>query len=116
MRSRRPLAASYSGLVLIGLLGGVGFGGLSAAMFIDRRLCEPVVSLLLPLLDGGRASIDYNPAHYYFWAGVMGFMALLWIALSIHAIASKPGDDRRLDDAIKAKLISTARGAPLEPK
>jgi hypothetical protein len=85
-------------------------------MFTDRRLCEPVVSLLMPLLGGARASIDYDPAHYYFWAGAMGFMALAWIALIIHAIASKPGEDRRLDDAIKAKLVSSARGAPLEPE
>jgi len=119
VRLRRPLSASYTGLAIIGLLGSGGFGLVSAIMFLDRGLGELLIRVLLPifgLLAGASGAIDYDPDFYYWWAVTAAFMSVLWAILSLRAVLAKPGEDRRLDAAINAKLVQSARGAPLEPE
>ena len=119
MRLRRPLGATYTGLVVMGLLGSGSFGLLSAVMFLDRPLGEPLINLVLSLAGAmmrGRSGMEYDPDYYYFWAAVAGLMALLWAVLSIRSIMEKPHEDHRLDAAIKSKLVPSVRGAPLEPE
>ena len=119
MRLRRPLSSSYTGLAIVGLLGSGGFGLISATMFLDRGLGELLIGVLLPIfgmLGGARGAIDYEPDFYYWWVVTAAFMSLLWAILSLGAVLAKPGEDRRLDAAINAKLVQSARGAPLEPE
>ena len=103
----------------MGLLGSGFFGLLSVVMFLDRALGEPLITLILLLVGGtmrGRAGIEYDANYYYWWASVAGLMAIFWAVLSMRAIVEKPKEDRRLDEAIKSRLVPNARGAPLEPK
>jgi hypothetical protein len=67
------------------------------------------------LLRGGHP-FHYDPDSYYFWAGVAGFIALLSVALIVHAMVLKPGQDRHLDAHLRAQLGQSMRGAPLDPE
>jgi hypothetical protein len=115
---RQPIGGTWIGLSALCVLGG-GFGLASAAMVLFRDRCEPVLRLVLPLvatllLRGGHP-FHYDPDNYYFWAGAVGLMALLWVALIIRAMMLKPGQDRRLEAHLRAQLGQSARGAPLNP-
>ena len=114
MRKRRPLSATYRGLLFLGAGGGAAFAALSALMFASRAQCEPILRLLLPLLVLGRGHYRYDPDSYYFWAWLAAAMSLLWIGLVLFAAIRKPEEDRRLDHHLRAKLGQNARGAPLE--
>ena len=116
MRIRRPLGATYKGLLFLDAGGGAAFAALSVLMFVFRAQCEPILRLLLPLLVGRRGHYRYDPDSYYFWAWLAAAMSLLWIGLVLYAALRKPEEDRRLDHHLKAELSQNARGAPLEPK
>jgi hypothetical protein len=47
---RQPISGTWIGLIALCMLGGGGFGLASAAMFLFRDQCEPVLRLVLPLL------------------------------------------------------------------
>jgi hypothetical protein len=103
-------------LAVLALLGGGGGGLLSAILFLFRDQCEPLVSIVLPLLAralGGH--LDYDPSEYWFIAGWVGFLALLWSIGIGWTIIRKPAEDRRVDRILREKLEQSARGAPLEP-
>ncbi|MGK6354436.1 hypothetical protein ACMGDH_04325 [Sphingomonas sp. DT-207] len=87
----------------------------SAGLFFFRDQCEPVLRWLLPLIAGRHSHFRYDPDSYYFWAGLAGVLALLWISLFSMAALRKPADDRRIDAALRARQHRSARGAPLEP-
>jgi len=116
MRKRRPLSATYRGLLFLGAGGGAAFAFLSALMFVFRAQCEPILRLLLPLLAGRRGHYRYDPDSYYFWAWLAAAMSLMWVGLVLFAALRKPEEDRRLDRHLRAKLSQDARRAPLEPK
>ncbi|QNN64533.1 hypothetical protein H9L12_09460 [Sphingomonas rhizophila] len=115
MKIRRPLGATYKGMLFFGAAGGAAFATLSALLFVFRAQCEPILRLLLPLLAGRRGHYQYDPDSYYFWAWLAAAMSLLWMGLVLWAALRKPHEDRRLDKHLKAKLSQKVRGAPLEP-
>lgn len=110
-RFPKPLAASYTGLTLVGATGGGALALLSVAMFVFRGECEPILRLVLRAF--GRVRY-YTPETYYYWAGFVGLLAVLWLALFVVAIARKPSEDRHVDAALRQKLKATLRGAPVE--
>jgi hypothetical protein len=116
MRPIRPLGATYTGLIISGFVGGLGLGLLSAAMFLFRAHAEPVVRIILPLVASRHGPYRYNPDTYFFWPSLVGFLAILWVALSSLAVVRKPAEDKQIEAALKARHRQAARGAPLEPK
>ncbi len=110
-RYRKPLAASYTGLTLLGATGGAALALLSAAMFLFRSECEPILRFVLRAFSKVR---HYTPETYYFWAGSVGLLAVLWLALFLGAITKKPAEDRHVDAALRRRLKPTIRGAPIE--
>jgi hypothetical protein len=105
--------------IVFGAIGG-GFGLLSLAMVLFRGACEPVLSELLPLLPGllfgGGHAGAYDPNTYFFWAAGFALLAIGCLATSIYALVLGPRQDRRVDAALRAELVETAHGAPLEPE
>lgn len=116
MPRRRPLGATYSGLLLLGSVGGSGLALTSAAMFLFRAQAEPVVRIILPLLVPRRGFYRYDPDSYFLWPSLVTFLAILLVALVIVAAVRKPRDDKCIDAALQAKQRQRARGAPLEPR
>lgn len=120
MRRIRPLGSTYTGLVTIGILGGVSLGLLSAIMFLFRPQAEPVVRFVVPAiassLGSRRGLYRYNPETYLLWPSLAAFLSLLWVGLTLFAILRKPAEDKHLDAALKGRLSQAARGAPLEPE
>jgi hypothetical protein len=98
------------------MVGGIGGSALSAALFLFRDQCEPILRLLVPLLVGRRSHFHYDPEDYYFFASLAVVMTLVWISLTILAVVRKPLEDKRIDTALRVKERQFARGAPLEPR
>lgn len=113
--TQTPPRDDLYGLGCAGVIGGVGFGVLSTLMFLFRAQAEPIVRFILPILAGHRSHYRYNPESYFLWPSLVGFCAVLWLALCVIALVRKPSDDRAIDAALKAKYRPAARGAPLEP-
>lgn len=112
----RPLGHTSGGIALLGVGGTIGFALLGAAMLNFRSVCEPVLRLALPYVAGRMGGYyRYDPSRYEFWAWMPIAFAMLWLLLSLIALMKKPGDDRRIDRAIRERLHRSARGAPLEP-
>ena len=114
MRQRRPLGATYSGLVVLGLAGGVGLGLFSFGIFAWPKLFVPIAELLISLLLRRAGNLGFLTEHYKLFAGLVGFMAVMWVALVLRAILRKPEEDRQLDAALMTRYNSMARGAPVE--
>ena len=106
-RYRKPLAASYTGLTLRGATGGGSLALLSAAMFLFRSECEPI--LKSALLVFGRVRY-YTPETYYVWAGLVGLLAVLWLASFLYSIANKATEERHVDAVLMRRLKPTVRG------
>ena len=115
MRYRKPLAATYHGLVAMGLIGSVALAVLSGLMFNYRSQCEPLLKAALEVFVSRRALYVYDPAYYHWYAGLAGALSVLWLAGCIAAIAKKPREDTYVDAALRSKLKPTSRGAPLDP-
>jgi hypothetical protein len=64
------------------MVGGIGGSALSAALFLFRDQCEPILRLLVPLLVGRRSHFHYDPEDYYFFASLAVVMTLVWISLT----------------------------------
>ncbi len=116
MRPRRPLATTYRGLVFLTVIGSAAGSVVSAALFLFRRQCEPIISTLLPLairivLHRG---FIYHPEKYYWIAAYISVFSALWFIAGVWTIARKPSDDRRIDRALRLRMRPEARGAPLE--
>lgn len=112
----RPLGHTSGGIAILGAAGTIGFALLGAAMLNFRPLCEPVLRLVLPFVAARmRGDYRYDPANYEFWAWLPVLFAALWCFVCLVALSNKPGNDRRIDRAIRERLHRSARGAPLEP-
>ncbi len=115
MRHRKPLAATYQGLIFLGFIGCVVLALLSWMMFTHRSQCEPLLQVALELFLSRRSLYVYDPAYYYLYAGLSAVLSVFWSASFVAAILRKPREDQHVDAALKSKLIPSARGAPLDP-
>lgn len=117
MKFRDGLFTTYRGLIAVGLLGGVGGGWLSLILFLFRAQCEPLLAAVLPLFMRltFHVHFHYRPSEYYWIAAYTGGLALMWTLGIGWALVQKPGQDRRIDQALRRRARPSARGAPLDP-
>jgi hypothetical protein len=99
------------------------FGGLAALLLsfvlvIDRKLCEPVLRFLLPIVTKAlfRSALYYSPEQYYWIAGYVGGLSAVWTVAMLVVVMRQPAEDARIDAALMGKLgRQRAHGAPLDP-
>lgn len=115
MRTRRPLGVNTRGLLILTAWGG-GPSILSASLFLFRAESEPVLRFVVQLFASRRGHYRYDPDDYFFWAGLVAFLALSGVALTIWVAWRQPAEDKRIDAALRSRLQPASRGAPLEPK
>ena len=118
MRFRPYFGDTYVGIVTVGLAGAAICGLTSAAMFLFRSFCEPILRVALAAVVDAVAHsyFRYDPAEYYYWAGYVGFLGVLVLLLAAIATIRKPAQDRIIDDALRRQTTDFANGAPLEPR
>ena len=118
MRFRPHFGDTRTGILTVGLGGAVICGLTSAAMFLFRPFCEPILRLALITIAKGvaRTHLRYDPAQYYLWAGYVGFLGVFILGLAAVTIVRKPAQDRVIDQALRRQTTEFANGAPLEPK
>jgi hypothetical protein len=115
MRPRRPLGATYGGIIAGGVIGGAAFALLSAVMFLFRSVCEPLVRIAVSFVAIYlHAYLRYEPAQYWYVAGFVGALGALVVFVAIIALIRRPGDDRRMDAALLRETSEFVNGAPLE--
>ena len=118
MRLRPYFGDTYGGIVTMGLAGALVCGLLSAAMFLFRSVCEPILRVALTIFANSIAHsyLRYDPSEYYFWAGYVGFLGVVILAITTVTMVRKPAQDRVIDDALRRQTGEIVNGAPLEPK
>jgi cell division protein FtsX len=118
MRLRPYFGDTYAGIITIGLTGAVICGLISAAMFLFRSFCEPILRIALTAFVDAVAHsyFRYDPSQYYLWAGYVGFLGVFILAIAAVTMIRKPAQDRIIDDALRRQTTDFANGAPLEPK
>jgi len=118
MRLRPYFGQTYLGIVTIGLTFAGVCGLVSAAMFMFRPICEPILRFALTLFvhSVAHSYFRYDPATYWFWAGYIGALGVLFVAVFVIAIIRKPAQDRRIDEALRRQTTEISHGAPLEPE
>ena len=103
VKYRKPLAATYRGLLILAVSGGLAFALLSLAMFCFPDVGEPIHRGLMRWLSP-RSAVGLDRDDYYFAAGLVGAVAIFWVLLSLAAMLRKPAGDRHIDAHLRAKL------------
>ncbi len=108
VKHRKPLAATYRGLLILGLSGGVAIALLSIAMFSFPDTGEPIYrGLMRWLTRAGAVKLDRDD--YYFTAAMVGVLSPFWVLLFVWAMLRKPAEDRHIDAQLRARLPRQGR-------
>ena len=118
MKLRPYFGDSYAGIVTIGVAGAVMCAVTSAAMFLFRSFCEPILRLALTAYVDivAHSYFRYDPSEYYYWAGYVGVLGAFILLLAAVTMIRKPAQDRTIDGALRGQTTDFANGAPLEPE
>jgi hypothetical protein len=119
MRLRPYFAQTYLGMSLIGLSMAGVCALVSAAMFLFRPFCEPILAVVLTVLvsevsRGGY--FRYDPASYWFFSDYVAFLSLGVLVIVGVALIRKPGQDSHIEEALRRQTTDFAQGAALDPK
>lgn len=117
MRLRPYFGDTYAGIVTIALGFASACGLLSAAMFLFRPMCEPILRIVLVLFAasvGGH--FVYDPDSYWLWDAYAAFLGLFILVLAGVVIVRKPARDQCIDEELRRQTTEFSRGAPLEPE
>jgi len=85
----------------------------SAAMFVSRPFCEPILRLVLALF---LRHFQYDPGLYWFFTMYVAVGGLLILLATAYVVLRKRSQDRSIDNALRRRTTEIAQGAPLEPK
>jgi hypothetical protein len=113
----RPLATTYTGLVLI-FFGGALVGVLTGVLMLAfPHQVEPFLRLAFLVASSMlRVRLAYDPGSAPFYAWTVFGLSTLWVCLGAGAILKKPQEDRNIDDhLLKQVRREEARGEPLDP-
>jgi hypothetical protein len=118
MRLRPYFAQTYLGISLIGLSLATLCMLVSAAMFLFRPFCEPILAVVLPIFVNAvsRSYFRYDPALYWFYCGYVAFLGVGVLFIAALAMIRKPSQDRHIDEALRHQTANFAHGAPLDPE
>ena len=117
VRLRPYFGDTYTGIVAFALGGASACALLSAAMFLFRPVCEPILRFALTLVAarlGGH--FMYDPGSYWFWDGYAAFCGIFILVVAAVIIVRKPAQDRRIDQELRSQTTEFSHGAPLDPE
>lgn len=120
MRLRPHFTDTYGGIITVALALAGLLGGISVVMYLFRPFCEPILQLVLPIIfraiAQGYRHFSYDPGTYWFLDGCVAILAVAVLLIGAVTIVKKPGQDRRIDDALRKQTAEFSHGAPIDPE